>query len=268
MNARSSFAKLLKALRNERRLSQLDLAMAAEVSQRHVSFLESGRSQPGREVTAKLATALQLAPEIANAFMTEAGFAPIFPVRQMGDPEMAPLKSAAAHVLRGHMPYPSVLLDAAGDVLDANLAFDAALALFGNPADLWARTHDGKPRNLYRLTLHPSGTAAALVNFDDVAQATLQRIVREQQTAPRLKMLVEEIVSWDPIDPDWAKPSWGPPPAPIVAEQYKIGPKVLSVFAVTTKLGTAMDAVAGGLRVESYFPADAATQRVMEKLER
>lgn len=268
MNERLPFAIMLKALRHERRLSQLELALAAEVSQRHLSFLESGRSKPGRSVAARLATALELAPEAANALMAEAGFAPLFPVRAMSDPVMAPLRSAAAHVLQGHLPYPAVLVDTVGDVLDANTAFDAVLSLFGDPAELWARTHAGKPRNLYRLTLHPAGTADALENFDEVAQATLQRIVREAQAGARSTALVEEIVRWETIDPDWARPNWGPPPAPIIAERYKIGHETLRVFAVTTRLGAAMDAVAGGLRVESYFPADDKTRNVMERLGR
>ena len=241
--------------------------MEAEVSQRHVSFLESGRSQPGRAVAAKLATALKLSPEIANGFMAAAGYAPMFPVRRMSDPEMAPLRSAAAHVLHGHLPYPAVLIDVAGDLLDANPAFDAALSLFGSPPDLWERTHGSKPHNLYRLTLHPEGTAAALVNFEEVTKSTLQRMIRDQSFAPRLKSLVEEIVSWDGIDPRWAKPIWAPPPAPITAEHYKLGGTILSVFAVTTMLGTSLDAVASGLRVESYFPADDETQQIMERLE-
>ncbi|WP_306120960.1 MULTISPECIES: helix-turn-helix transcriptional regulator [unclassified Roseitalea] len=268
MDRRSSFATMLTALRHERRLSQLDLAMEAEISQRHLSFLESGRSKPGSDVAAQLARALRLAPDLANAFMAEAGFAPIFRARPITDPAMAPLRTAAAHVLSGHMPYPAVLVDAVGDVLDANPAFGAILTLFGDPAKLWDRTHNGRPKNLYRLTLHPAGTAAALLNFEEVARATLQRVLREAQAGPRLTGLLEEIVGWDGIDPAWAKPDWGPPPAPIVAECYRIGREVLSIFAVTTRLGTAMEADVRGLRVESYFPADARTRQVMERLER
>ncbi|MGP1397613.1 MAG: helix-turn-helix domain-containing protein [Inquilinaceae bacterium] len=273
MDRRSSFAIMLTALRHQRRLSQLDLAMEAEISQRHLSFLESGRSKPGRSVAARLARALGLAPDLANAFMAEAGFAPIFRARPITDPAMAPLRTAAAHVLSGHMPYPAVLVDAVGDVLDANPAFGAVLTLFGDPAALWDRTHNGRPKNLYRLTLHSAGTAAALLNFEEVARATLQRMVREAQAGPRLTALLEEIDGWDGIDPAWAKldgakPDWGPPPGPIVAERYRIGREVLSIFAVTTRLGTAMEADAGGLRVESYFPADDRTRQVMERLDR
>ncbi|WP_227286931.1 helix-turn-helix transcriptional regulator [Boseongicola sp. H5] len=268
MDRRSPFAIMLKSRRHQRRLSQLDLAMEAGISQRHLSFLESGRSKPGRDVAARLARALRLAPELANAFMAEAGFAPIFPARAITDAAMAPVRSAAAQVLQGHMPYPAVLVDAVGDVLDANVAFDAALSLFGDPAELWDRTHEGRQQNLYRLTLHPAGTAAALVNFGDVARATLQRMAREGQAGPRLAALIEEIVGWGTIDPAWASPGWGPSPAPIFAERYRIGHQMLSIFAVTTRLGTAMDAIAGGLRVESYFPADHRTQKVMERLER
>lgn len=264
------FSIQLKALRQERRLSQLDLAIAAEVSQRHLSFLESGRSKPGHGVAARLATALDLAPELANAFMADAGFAPLFPALRIDDPELAPLKSAAAHVLRGHMPYPAVVIDSVGDILDANPAFEVAIALFGDPSSLWTRTHGGRPKNLYRLTLHPAGTAAALVNFEEVARAVLQRIAREAQAGPRRQALIDDIVSWKTIDPAWVRPAggWSPPPRPIVAERYKIGREILGVFAVTTRLGAAMNAVAGGIRIESYFPADDKTQRVMERLDR
>ncbi|MEM9726116.1 MAG: helix-turn-helix domain-containing protein [Pseudomonadota bacterium] len=268
-----AFGPQLRALRVERRLSQMALALTAEVSQRHLSFLESGRAQPGRAVAARLAAGLGLSPDAANVLMAAAGFAPLFPQRGFGDPEMAPLRSAAEHVLRGHAPYPAILIDDIGDILDANPAFDAALALLGDPETLWRRTHQSADpraapprRNLYRLTLHPEGTAAALLNFDEVVRATLQRLLAGREPSPRLRSLVAEIVAWPGIDPSWARPRWGPPPAPIMAERYQARGRVLSVFAVVTKLSAAPDAAAAGLSVESYFPADAATQAAFETL--
>jgi transcriptional regulator with XRE-family HTH domain len=262
----SPFASQLRALRQNARRSQMDLALEAGVSQRHLSFLETGRSRPGRGVVEKLARALALSAPVANAFMASAGYAPLFAQRSWSDEDMAPIRRAAAELLRRHAPYPAVLIDAAADVIAVNSGFNAALGLIDDPDRLWARTHpSGEPRNLLRLSLHPEGPAAAMVNFETVARATLQRAHAEAPGSERLEAVLTDISAWPNIDPTWIAPQWGPPPAPIIEERYKTRDFELALFAVITSLGAPMDAAAN-LRVESFFPADEASRELLDRL--
>lgn len=261
-----TFPALLRRHRHEARFSQLDLALRAGVSQRHVSFLECARAKPGRAVAARLAEALALDPHTANALLAAAGFAPTFIARAWNDAAMAPLRHAARHVLKGHMPYPAVLLDDAGDILDENPAFARVLTLLGDVDALWRRTHGEKPRNLLRLAAHPRGLAPALVNFEEVTRATLQRAIAEAPQSPRLQSVLAEIAAYPNVDPVWLKPIWGPPPGPIIEERYRVRSTAFGVFAVVTTLGAPMDITARTLRVEAFFPADEASKKVLTSI--
>lgn len=264
MSDGGEFSDLLRTLRASARRSQMDLALAAEISQRHLSFLETGRSRPGRAVVEKLARALELPPALANALMASAGFAPLFQARTWDDDALAPLRRAAAEILQRHAPYPAVLIDAAANVIAINPDFDRALGLIDGPARLWSLTHaQGQPRNLLRLSLHPDGPARAMVNFPDVARATLQRAQAEARGSRALLRVLEEIARWRNIDPAWLEPAWAPAPGPIIEERYRIGDRQLALFAVVTTLGAPMDATAGALRIESFFPADEDTRRAL-----
>lgn len=260
-----AFAAALRDLRSKARLSQMELALRAGVSQRHLSFLESGRARPGRETVLKLVRALRLAPEPANALLQTAGFAPAFTEQAWTSPEYAPLHAAAVQVLAAHTPSPAILIDIAGDVIKTNPAFDRALAVVGDPDRLWRDTHDAHPRNLYRLTLHPRGTAQFLINFAEVAAATLRRAAMEASASVRLQKLLAEIAGWPAIDPAWLTASASGPPAPVIVERYRVGDAVIALVAVTTTFGAPMDLVAGGLRIESYFPADEVSAAILHE---
>jgi transcriptional regulator with XRE-family HTH domain len=264
MTASTDFPEQLRSYRKQARRSQMDLALEAGVSQRHLSFLESGRAKPGRAVVEKLARALELPAPCANAFMESAGYAALFPAYAWSDEAMAPIRQAADELLVRHAPYPAILIDASANVIKANRAFDAALSLIDAPERLWALSHPkGEPRNLLRLSLHPDGTAKASLNFETVAYATLQRARREARGAPPLETLLEEIRQWPNIDPAWLEPGWGPSPAPIIEERFQVGGDVLTVFAVITTLGAPLDA--SPLRIESYFPADATSRTALTR---
>lgn len=260
------FAELLLGHRRAARLSQLDLALAAGTSQRHLSFLESGRSRPGRAVAAALAEALQLPPIAANELLQAAGFAAMFREYRWSEAAMAPIRSAAQTILRAHMPYPALLIDDASDVIDANPAFDAVLGVFGDAQAIWARTHDGTPRNLLRLSLHPDGPATHMLDFETVARATLARALREAPYSPRLRAVLDDIARFPNIDPAWLKPVWGPAPAPVIEERYRIDGQVYGVFAIVTTMGAPMDLTGGSLRIESYFPLDDASTAFLEQV--
>jgi transcriptional regulator with XRE-family HTH domain len=250
------FSDLLRAFRNESRFSQMDLGHVADVSQRHLSFLESGRALPGRDVVIRLSRGLNLTAYQTNHLLASAGFAAAFPAREIKDDTMAPLRRAASAILRAHSPFPAVLIDEATNVLEENAAFSPVLALLGDPKAMWAETHGGKPRNLLRLTMHPAGPAKAMVNFEDVARATLQRCLAEAPQSKALEGILNEVRGFPGIKPEWLKPLWGPAPAPVIEERYHVKGQIIGVFAVVTTLGAPMDLVAGGLRIETYFPID------------
>ncbi len=232
------------------------LGYQAGVSQRHLSFLESGRALPGRETVLKLAQGLRLAPEAVNALLSSAGFAPAFDERPWAAPEFAALRAAARQILSAHTPSPAVLIDISGDIVETNQAFDRALEALGDAPTLWRDSHGDNPRNLYRLSLHPQGTAQFLVNFQEVAAATLRRAAAEAASSPRLQAMVDEIAQWPGVEPGWLDVASRPPPSPVIVERYRVGGTVISLIAVTTTFGAPLDLVAGGLRIESYFPAD------------
>lgn len=261
-----NFAELLLAHRRAARLSQLDLALEAGTSQRHLSFLESGRSRPGRAVAEALAEALRLPPIAANELLQAAGFAAMFREHRWNEAAMAPIRSAAQTILRAHMPYPALLIDAANDVIAANAGFDAVLGVFGDAAAIWARTHDGEPRNLLRLSLHPDGPAAQMLDFESVARATLARALREAPYSARLRAVLDDIARFPNIDPAWLNPAWGPAPAPVIEERYRIGGQVYGVFAIVTTMGAPMDLTGGSLRIESYFPLDSASAAFLDRV--
>lgn len=257
------FAVSLRRARRQARLSQMALALQAGVSQRHLSFLETGRARPGRDTAMKLARAMRLSPEAGNTLLQAAGFAPAFQERAWTAPEFAPLRATALRVLRQHTPCPAVLIDIAGDVIETNCAFQRALALLSEPEALWRESHGDQPRNLLRLTLHPRGTAQFLINVEEVAAATLRRAAAEADSSPRLTALLAEMRSWPGINPAWLEPDLERPPAPVIVERYRVGGGIVGLIAVTTTFGAPVDLVAGGLRIESYFPADETSAAVL-----
>ena len=231
------------------------------ISQRQISFLETGRSNPSRESVLKLAQALKLSPTSTNDLMAAAGYAEAFHAPGWDSDAMAPVRLASAHILESHLPYPAVLLTAAGDVLQANAAFDHALSLLDDPASLWARSHGEKPRNLYRLSLHAEGLMPHMANFPEIARATLQRAAREAAHQPKLAADIKEFLSWPHIDPAWLET--GNEAGPVIEERYKVAGAVISVFAVVTTLGAPIDIAMGAVRIESYFPANEPSRRRM-----
>lgn len=148
------FPRALRELRTRRHLSQLDLALRAGTTQRHLSFIESRRSDPGRNMVVRLAEALELPLRERNELLLTAGYAPAYPESSLDDHALAPVRAAIDHILRGHLPYPALVVDGAGDLIAANTAFD--LITEGAAAELV-----GPGRNIYRLALHPDGLAPA-----------------------------------------------------------------------------------------------------------
>lgn len=250
------FPQLLRTWRQRRRLSQLDLSLSSGVSQRHVSFLESGRAQPSRSMILQLSEALAVPLRERNDWLTAAGFAPVFKARPLEDPQMSQVLGAIRMMLANHEPFPAIALDRAWNIRLANASFERLSAMLG--ADLWGRI--GAPqRNLMRLFFHPEGIRPFVTNWPAIAPLLWHRARREAEALGGQEMvqLLAELAPHQDAHTLWAMEEAALLPVlPVILE--KEGLRV-SLFTVIATFGTAQDVTADELRIESLFPADDAT---------
>ncbi len=255
---------LIRDWRQLRRLSQLDLALDADISQKHLSFIESGRSHPSREMVLLLAETLLVPLRERNALLLAAGFAPVFGERGLDDPGLAAARAAIDLVLKGHEPYPALAVDRHWTLLAANAAVPALLGLARDPELLRA------PVNVLRLSLHPRGIAPAIVNLAAWRHHILARL-RQQIRAtadPGLVALLEELSGYPaPEMPEVHRSrrrdrAAAPEPEPgiVVPLELRLGGSVLSFFSTVTVFGTPVDITLSELAIEAFFPANEATR--------
>jgi transcriptional regulator with XRE-family HTH domain len=240
---------LLRQWRQRRRLSQLDLAIAADVSCRHLSFVETGRSRPTSEMILRLAEHLDIPLRDRNALLLAGGYAPAYPERGLAEPELAAVRHALTRVLRGHEPYPAVVVNRWWELVDAN----AGIALFTRHVDSQLLT---PPVNVLRLSLHPDGMAPRIANLPEWRAHLLARLHHQAEAVgdARLAELYEELAGY-PGGQD-------PPPAPadvVVPLRYRGHGQELTFLSITAMVGTPMDVTVSELAIESFYPADAPT---------
>jgi transcriptional regulator with XRE-family HTH domain len=244
---------LLRDWRRRRRLSQLDLALEAGVSARHVSFLETGRSRPSREMVLHLAEQLEVPLRERNRLLLAAGYAPVYEERSLEDPDMQPVREALDLVLAGHEPYPASVVDRGWNAVAVNRG--AALLIRGCAPELLA-----PPMNVLRLCLHPEGMAPNILNLSTWRSHLLERVDRQVAiTGDRdLALLRDEVAAYP-----------APPPAPseaiadiVVPLRFRAGDGTeLRFLSTMATFGTAVDITVAELSIESFFPADVATAR-------
>lgn len=254
---KTKLGDLLRAWRSARGRSQLDLALDADVSQRHLSFIESGRSRPGRDKLLAIAEALEVPLRDRNALLLAAGYAPIYSEAPMDAPQMRAVRAAVDRMLHQQEPYPAVLMDGHWNVLAANAA---APRFFGRFVDLNARK---APRNLLHLIFDPSGLRPLIHDWERVARSLLDRVRREAVGGvidPQNRALVDALLAYPGAPADAvAKPDKeGLPMIPITFERES---EVLSYFSMVSTVGTPTTVAAQELRVECLFPADEETER-------
>jgi len=255
--APEGFPPLLRSWRLKRRLSQLGLALESGVSQRHLSFLESGRSRPSRSMILQLSETLEVPLRERNDWLLAAGFAPVFPARPLDDPQMAQVLAAVRRMLEKHEPYPAVAIDRAWNIRLANAPFDKLVAMLGD--ELWARI-GGAERNLMRLFFHPHGIRPFVVNWKAIAPLLWHRARREAEAlgGQEMKAVLAELGPYQDADTlGSAEDAALVPVLPLAMEKDGIH---ISLFTVIATFGTAQDVTADELRIESLFPADDATE--------
>ena len=249
------FGELLRSWRQRRNLSQLELALGADISSRHVSFVETGRAQPSREMVVRLAGELEVPMRERNALLLAAGYAPIYSERSLDAPEMAPVRQALDRFLRAHEPYPAVVVDRHHNLIAANDACD--LLLYGVAADLLK-----EPANGMRIALHPEGMAPRTLNLAEWSAHLLQRVRREAQVTgdPQLARLVDELAAYPGIH--FAPPHSDLHPNDIVLPLRLLdldGETELAFFSTLSTFGTAIDITLSELAIEAFYPANADT---------
>lgn len=249
---------LLREWRQRRRLSQLDCAVEAEISSKHLSFLETGRSRPSREMLLKLAELLEVPLRERNTLLISAGFAPMFSERKLDDPSLHAAREAIEIVLKGHEPYPAIAVDRHWTLLAANRA--VAPMLTGIDAQLLAA-----PMNVLRASLHPDGLAPRIVNLGQWRSHVFARLRRQIEISadPVLTALLEELTAYPaPEHGDGNEAS----SAFVVPLKLATPMGVLSFFSTITVFGTPIDVTLSELALESFFPADAATAAALRQM--
>ncbi|HXS34353.1 MAG TPA: helix-turn-helix transcriptional regulator [Solirubrobacterales bacterium] len=255
----------MREWRDRRRRTQLDLALDAGISARHLSFVETGRARPSAEMVLLLAEQLEVPFRERNQMLLAAGHAPVFPERALEDPEMAPVREALEVILDGHEPYPAVVVDRHWNLVAANSTM-AALAQGADPALL------EPPVNVMRLGLNPGGLAAGIVNIGEVRAYFVGRLERQVALSGDefLAALLDEVAAYP-------APSYEHDPASEAAAGNILTPMMrlripgapeLSFFFTVASFGTAVEVTASELSIELGFPADAATAEALKKLPR
>jgi transcriptional regulator with XRE-family HTH domain len=262
--ARDPFGAHLRHWRQRRRLSQLDLAQEADVSTRHLSYVETGRAAPSREMVLRLTERLGVPLRERNALLVSAGFAPMYRQRALDDPALAAARQAVDLVLKGHEPYPALAIDRHWHLVAANRIVPLLMA--GAAPELLK-----PPVNVLRLSLHPQGLAPRIANLAQWRGHLLERL--QQQIAvtgdPALQALHDELAAYPVGAPERAVlPAGGELAGVVVPFQLKTPAGVLSFISTTTIFGTPVDVTLQELAVESFFPADAQTAAALGALAR
>ena len=252
------FPHLLKTWRHKRRLSQLDLALTAGVSQRHLSFLESGRAQPSRDMILHLSETLEVPLRDRNDWLIAAGFAPVFQARPLDDPQMSQVMRAVKLMLANHEPFPAIAIDRAWNIRLSNKPFDMMSDLLGE--DLWKRV--GGDRNLMRLIFHPAGIRTFVTNWPAVGPLLWHRAKREADAlgGQDMQQILAELAPYQD-DATLGAPE-GFSLLPVMPFEIEKDGLRVSLFTVIATFGTAHDVTADELRIESFFPADDATEHL------
>jgi transcriptional regulator with XRE-family HTH domain len=256
-----SFGELLREWRNARGTSQLALSGRARVSTRHLSYLETGRARPSREMVLMLAQAFEMPLRDRNAFLQAAGFAPMYRETPLHAKLMGPVRDAIDLILRSTEPNPTFVLNRRADILAANETGHWLLATFNEDISSFTQ-----PYNIVRVLLCPKGDRAYIENWAEVARLSLARVTRELGGAHVRDSTDDELLKM--IAAAWTElgdpPPVSEPLAPFVSVRFRRGDLALNLFSTHATLGTPLDVTLQELRIEMFFPADEQSKRVLE----
>ena len=257
------FGPLLRDWRTARRMSQQQLAIESEVSTRHISYVENGKSSPSREMVLILASALDLPLRERNSLLSAAGFAPVYRETDLSEPEMQPVRHAFDTILSHHEPYPAIVLSRAWDLVSMNNAFARMFAFFLEPP-----FDPIVAENVMHSLFHPRGVRPYVVNWEEVAGFLIDRLYRESivelETSESRKLL-DALLAYPGVPSRMTEIDLAAAPRVCVTVKLEKDGTSLELFSTLTTLGTPLDVTAQELRIESYFPADEVTGEWLRK---
>ncbi len=252
------FSALLKFWRGKRGMSQLDLALAADVSSRHISFLETGRSQPSREMILRLGTTMQVPLRDQNALLDAAGFEAEFATPGIFDDKDSPAARAIDHMLKQAEPYPMVVLDGHHNMVRANQGAQALLAYLVDDMSALA-----PPINLVDIVFNPRLLRPVIADWEDLARAVLTRLQRDVLERPQdaeLRGLLEAALEYDGVPTSWRRVDFTKTLEPVLTFKVKKGDTQLEFLTTLTVFNSAQSVTFQEVQLESYFPLDDVTR--------
>ena len=256
-SATRAIGPLLQYWRKTRSLSQLALAHEADVSPRHICFLETGRAKPSREMVMLLSKVLDVPLRERNALLLAAGFAPMYAESQLDAPQLRAVQTALLAILRQQEPFPAVVMNRHWDLVQGN---DAARRFF---ALLLGEQVAAGPSNVVRLMFDPNGLRPRVENWEVVAETLLQRVHREAVGGvpdATTEALLTEVLAYPGVPQHLRRLNLAAPSVPVIPICFRRGDRVFNYFSAVTTLGTPQDVTLQELRIEAFFPADAATE--------
>lgn len=261
----AGFGTLMRQWRRRRGLSQLDLAENGGVSQRHVSFLESGRARPSRQMVLHLAELLDMPLRERNRLLHAAGFAAAYRESGLDAPQLAEARHALDLLLKQHEPFPAVVVDAGWTVQLANQAAQRMIAFLRGPAHDAPRALSG-PVNFMKLPLHPQGARPYIRNWRDVAGNLLHRLQREAMDSPAAAAVLSEVRGYPDVDALWRNVEWEAEPKPLLSFSVEKDGLALDLVTMIATFGTPQDVTLQDLRIESFLPATPASEALLRGL--
>lgn len=259
----STLTELLKDARRQRRLSQLQLSLRLGISQRHLSFVESGRSTPSRALLLAWLEELSVPLAIRNASLLQAGYAPAFSSASLSDAHLAPAQEALHQLLEGHEPMPAYVLDAEWNVVQLNRG---ARWLFATLVP-WAAETTSTGANMLDMLAHPQGSTLMMTNLAEVAPNLMAQLNEEAAVMPSLAPRVEAFANLLSERLGTRHVTQNPTPttsSPILTMRFATPYGELAFFTLFTTFGSPRDITLSSLRLEHLFPADAGTRRILE----
>ncbi len=261
--ATGHFSSLLKHWRNIRRLTQIELAGDANVSARHLCFLETGRAQPSREMVQLLGSALDLPLEECNALHVAAGFVPPYGDRGLAAENLQPVRQALDFILRQQEPYPGIVIDGRWDVRIRNQASRRLFKAFHQSYEMEADVAE----NAMHVVFHPKGLRQFITNWDEFAGQMIQILHREVAQGRRVAaQLLDEIMVYPGLPAEWRLPRNPAGSSPVMTMQLRKGDFRLAFFSTFTTLAMPTDAALQKLKIECFYPADSATAEKAREL--
>lgn len=266
-----SFGELLRRWRESRRVSQLELGLEAAVSPRHISFIETGRAKPSRDMVMILANVLELPLRECNVLLLAAGYAPVYRETSLDAPEMAQVRQALTLILKQQEPFGALVFDRHWNIIMVNAGYQQIVNMLfeGKASTITPYTVTPQPRlNMMKMLFDPQGWRQYLVNWEKVAASTLSRLQREamRERNPQTLELLQEILAYPDIPRKWHEPNFDAPQDLVIPVELSVMGETLRLFSTFTSLGSPQDITLQELHIEALHPADEATAQMVRSL--